>query len=187
MPYLPRLLALWLCAFAVTNAVRMSSSPEDRRVADVVGFVKAVSQSGDEIFLWGAPSTIAFESDHPFATRFPFNNYLTGRIFGTDHSLPGATRAGNRALESTEGWRLLAADLATNRPAVIVDGRVPDFELGRYPLLRDYLLRFNVEALVTVDSNLAYQQTVTGEAALVSRPCASASATGARCACDRGT
>jgi 4-amino-4-deoxy-L-arabinose transferase-like glycosyltransferase len=142
LPYLPHLLVLWLCAFALTNTIRMSTSQEDRQVADAVGFIKAASRSGDEIFLWGAPGTIAFESDRVFATRFPFNNYLTGRIFGTDHSLPGATRAGNRALESAEGWRLLADDLATSRPAFIVDGRIPDFELGRYPLLRDYLLRF---------------------------------------------
>jgi hypothetical protein len=142
MAYLPHGLAVWLCAFAVTNAIRMSPSREDRRVADAVGFVKAASHPGDEIFLWGAPSTIAFDSDRVFATRFPFNNYLTGRIFGTDHALAGATRAGNRTLESAEGWRLLADDLARSRPAFIVDGRVPDFELGRYPLLRDYLLRF---------------------------------------------
>jgi hypothetical protein len=104
--------------------------------------VRATGGPDGDVLLWSAPADIVWESTRGYATRFPFNNYLTGRIFGTRHNLPGATRADNRALESAAGWQLLARDLSASRPAFVVDGRVPDFDVRSYPLLDDYLRRF---------------------------------------------
>jgi 4-amino-4-deoxy-L-arabinose transferase-like glycosyltransferase len=144
----PHLLAIWLCGSALTNAVRLSTADDDAAgLRDVVAFIKTASTPQDQVWLWSAPADVAFDSDRRYATRFPFNNYLTGRIFGTDHALPGATRQSNRALESAEGWRLLAEDLAAAPPAIIVDGRTPGFEIGSYQQLAGYLQRHYETAL----------------------------------------
>jgi hypothetical protein len=138
----PHLLVIWLCGFAAINGVRQSAPHTEDQVEDATVFIKSVSGPEDELFIWAAPAQIAFESDRRFASRFPFNNYLTGRIFGTDRVLTGATRAGSQPLESAEAWRLLDRDLAAAPPALIVDGAPPGFEIRSYPLLRDYLRRF---------------------------------------------
>jgi hypothetical protein len=136
----PKLLTLWLLVFAGVNAVRLSA-PLDRDERAVADLLRSITAPGDEIWLWSAPAKLSVFADRRFATRFPFNNSLTGRIFGTAHVLPGATRQGARAFESAEAWRLLCHDLAASPPPIIVDGGVPDFELQRFPVLRDYAAR----------------------------------------------
>jgi hypothetical protein len=138
---LPGLLVVWMLGFAATNAARLSRSAEADGLWETVAFARTHTVPGDELFLWSASARIAYESDRRFATRFPFNTYLTGSIFGTSHAFAGATRETNRALESAEGWRRLRADLRVAPPALIVDGRRPGFELRRYPLLDDYVGR----------------------------------------------
>jgi hypothetical protein len=140
--FVPHATVVWVVGFAAVNGVRLSRVAEVDGAAEVAAAVRAGDAPDGDVLLWSAPPDVVWESARGYATRFPFNNYLTGRIFGTRHNLPGATRAGNRALESAEGWRLLAVDLAASRPAFVVDGRVPDFDVRSYPLLEDYLRRF---------------------------------------------
>ena len=138
----PHATVVWLVAFAVVNGVRLSRPLEADGAAEVAAIVRAGGAPDGDVLLWSAPADIVWESGRGYATRFPFNNYLTGRIFGTRHNRPEATRADNSALESAAGWQLLARDLTVSRPAFVVDGRVPDFDVRSYPLLDDYLRRF---------------------------------------------
>jgi hypothetical protein len=133
----PHLLVLWLVTFAAINATRLSTMRDEEGSADAAAYVSAVTGPDDELLLWSAGGEIAFDAHRRYASRFPFNSYLTGRIFGTAHARPGASRETNRALESAVGWQMLARDLAAAPPAIIIDGAVPGFELTRYPLLRD--------------------------------------------------
>ena len=137
----PHLLAVWLLGFTVSNGVRLSATSEGDGFRDAVAFVKSHSGPYDQLFLWSASSQLTFDSGRIFATRFPFNNYLTGSIFGTDHALPSATRETNRALESADGWRMLRRDLGASPPAIIIDGGRKGFELWRYPFLHDFVQR----------------------------------------------
>ena len=137
----PHLLVLWLVAFAAINATRLSAMRDEEGSAEAAAFVSAVTRPDDELLLWSARGEIAFDSHRRYATRFPFNSYLTGRIFGTAHARPGASRETNRSLESDAGWQMLAHDLAAAPPAIIIDGGVPGFELSRYPLLRELVQR----------------------------------------------
>ena len=79
----------------------MSQEPEHQQAADVDRLVKARRQPDEEILL-GAPPRHRLRERRGYATRFPFNNYLTGQI-SAPHDLPGATRADNRRLESAAG------------------------------------------------------------------------------------
>jgi hypothetical protein len=137
----PFLLALWLVTFAAINTVRLSAMRDEAGSADAVAFLRATTGPDDEVLLWSASGELAYAAHRCYASRFPFNSYLTGRIFGTAHALPGASRETNRTTESDVGWRMLEQDLAVAAPAVVIDGAVPGFELFRYPLLRDYVQR----------------------------------------------
>lgn len=137
----PPLLVVWLVAFAAINAIRLSAMRDEEGSAEAAAYISTVTGPDDELLLWSARGEIAFDSRRRYATRFPFNSYLTGRIFGTAHARPGASRETNRALESDVGWRMLAHDLAAAPPAIIIDGGVPGFELAPYPLLRDLVQR----------------------------------------------
>jgi len=140
--FVPYATVVWLVGFSAANTLRLSPPWDDQGAHAVAATVRADGACAGDILLWSAPPDVAWESGRGFATRFPFNNYLTGRIFGTPHNLPSATRAGTRALESAEGWRLFAEDLAASRPAFVVDGRLPGFEASSYPLLGEYLRRY---------------------------------------------
>jgi hypothetical protein len=140
--FVPHAMVVWLCVFSVANAARLSRPWDADGALAVAATLKADGARDGDVLLWSAPPDVAWESGRGFATRFAFNNYLTGRIFGTPHNLPDATRAGNRALESADGWRLFAGDLAASRPAFVVDRRLPGFEARSYPLLDEYLRRY---------------------------------------------
>jgi len=140
--FVPYATVVWLIGFSVANTLRLAPPWDHQGALDVAAAVKADGARAGDVLLWSAPPDVAWESGRGFATRFPFNNYLTGRIFGTPHNLPSATRDENRAFESAAGWRLFAEDLAASRPAFVVDGRLPGFEARSYPLLEEYLRRY---------------------------------------------
>ncbi len=135
----PAAMAVVLLVFTAINAGRLSAPREDDGLDSAAAAIRAATGPDDELLLWSAPAEVAMESGRRFATRFPFNNYLTGRIFGTDYALPGTSRLAVRALESPEAWALLMGDLTASPPAVIVDGASPGFEIAAYPRLASLL------------------------------------------------
>ena len=137
--FVPAAMGLALTSFFIVNTVRARTARDADGLAATIATVEAESGPDDEVLLWSAPSEIAFESGRRFATRFPFNNYLTGRIFGTKYGLPGATRAATHPLENRQAWQLLAQDLAASPPALIVDGDGGDFAIDKYPALGPFL------------------------------------------------
>jgi hypothetical protein len=131
--------ALWAAGFAGYNTVHLRRSPPADERAQAVRWLRAHTVPGDQVLLWGGSPMVAFESGRDFATRFLFNNYLTGRIFGTSHVGARATRESNRGLESPLHWSLLWRDLERAPPRVVLDGGVPGFGVGDYPDLARYL------------------------------------------------
>jgi 4-amino-4-deoxy-L-arabinose transferase-like glycosyltransferase len=131
--------ALWAAVFTGYNSVHLRRSPPAAERAQAVRWLRANTVPGDQVLLWGGSPLVAFESGRDFATRFLFNNYLTGRIFGTSHVGTSATRASNRALESPLHWSLLWQDLERSPPRVVLDGGVPGFGVGDYPDLARYV------------------------------------------------
>jgi hypothetical protein len=135
----PATMVSLLVIFATINVVRAETARRPDGLGEVIATVEAETGPTDEVFLWSAPVEIAFDSRRRFATRFPFNNYLTGRSFGTAYASPGATRAATRGLENPDAWRLLRQDLGASPPALIVDGDGGDFAIANYPALAAFL------------------------------------------------
>ena len=135
----PAAMVLALASFFVVNTVRARTIRDTGGFAATIQTIQAESGPDDEVLLWSAPAEIAFASGRRFATRFPFNNYLTGRIFGTKYGSPGATRAATHPLEDRLAWQLLAQDLAASPPALIVDGDGAEFAIDEYPALAPFL------------------------------------------------
>lgn len=143
--FVPAAMVSLLVVFTTVNVVRAETVRKLDGLAETIATVEAGTSPNDEVFLWSAPMEIVFDSGRRFATRFPFNTYLTGRSFGTNYAGPGATRAATRRLENPDAWRLLARDLAASPPALIVDGDGGDFAIDKYrslaPLLRSHYAR----------------------------------------------
>lgn len=137
--FVPAVMIAVLAVFLGVNVVRARNQPTDRGLAEIIATVRAESGPNDEVLLWSAPPEIALQGGRPFATPFPFNNYLTGRVFGTRYVLPNTTRASTRPFENREAWRLFQATLAAAPPAFIVDGDSAQFAIGTYPELAPFL------------------------------------------------
>jgi hypothetical protein len=135
----PAAMVSLLVVFTTINVVRAKTVRKVDGLEETIAIIDAETNPSDEVLLWSAPPEIAFDSGRRFATRFLFNNYLTGRSFGTNYALPGVTRAATHRLESPEGWRQLRRDLAASPPALIVDGDGADFSIDKYPALTPFL------------------------------------------------
>jgi hypothetical protein len=135
----PAAMVSLLVVFTTINVVRAKSVRKVDGLDETIAIIDAETSASDEVLLWSAPPEIAFDSGRRFATRFVFNNYLTGRSFGTNYALPGVTRAATHPLENPDAWRLLRQDLAGAPPALIVDGDGADFSIDRYPSLAPFL------------------------------------------------
>jgi hypothetical protein len=129
----------WSAAFAAYNGARLARPAEPPALARVVAYVGHHTGPRDQLLLWGASPALALASGRDFATRFPFNNYLTGRIFGTSHVSAGATRAGNATLENPAAWALFWRDLTARPPRLVIDGAAVGFGVAAYPELASYL------------------------------------------------
>jgi hypothetical protein len=143
MRLVPHLLVLQVVAFGVVNVVRLTARRDVNGLASTVAYVRGETSPADEVLLWSAPAELSLESGRRFATRFPFNNSLTGRIFGTDFVLPGTTRVATHPFENAEAWQRFEQDLIDTPPAIIVDGSAPDFQISRYPRLASYLDQYD--------------------------------------------
>ncbi|MEP6652661.1 MAG: glycosyltransferase family 39 protein [Myxococcales bacterium] len=153
---IPFLAAAWAAAFLVFNAVDLAAPGDAPRMAAAAAELRLRTRDGDQLLLWGGSPLLTLWSGRDFATRFPFNNSLTGRVFGTAHSLAGATPAGNRHLEDPVAWQLFWRDLAERPPAVVVDGGVPNFGIDAYPALAAYVARHYTASMLQQTNNRYY-------------------------------
>jgi len=95
----------------------------------VADYVRAHTRSTDRVFVWGDWPALYVESDRVMASRFP--GFLRG--FARGSALPP-----NNWDTAPEVWPELQADLARNRPALIVDTSSAGWsDFAMYPM-RDY-------------------------------------------------
>jgi hypothetical protein len=99
---------------------------------DAVGkYVRARSTPADTVFVWGASShTYYYYLRRVMATRFAFNNYLTGRMWGTRSN--DETNAVTDPYVVREAWPELMRDLEAARPRFIVDAATGATHLGMF-------------------------------------------------------
>ena len=97
------------------------------------------------LVVWGNLPVLYFAAERPLGTRFAFSNYQTGLSPATrTQSDPNVDASANIVPES---WDMFSEDIATRKPAVIVDtspGNVAEygkFPPARFPRLRDILDR----------------------------------------------
>jgi hypothetical protein len=137
---IPHASAVVAAGFLVVNVVKVARSDRDGVETRAASYVRAHSASDDAILRWSGPPGVLFRTGRPFATRFVFNNYLTGRIFGTSHSRRDATPTLNRAFEDPRAWTLFWQDLASGPPPrMIMQDLADGFDVGQYPRLSQYL------------------------------------------------
>ena len=121
----------------------------EAETATTVGeYVRARSTPADTVFVWGASShTYYYYLRRVMATRFAFNNYLTGRMWGTSSN--DATGGDTDPFVVREAWPELMQDLEQARPKFIVDAATGAAYLGmfdwhpirRYPQLQAFVDR----------------------------------------------
>jgi hypothetical protein len=138
---LPRLALVWVAGFAIFNGATLARKGDAASSLSAARYLETRLRTGDHILLWGGDPLVPFASGRPFASRFAFNNLLTGRAFGTTHVSAAATPASNRALEEPEAWRLFWQDLSDEPPAAIVDGGPPGFGVEAYKGLAAFVAR----------------------------------------------
>jgi hypothetical protein len=117
--------------------------------ATTVGeYIRARSTPADTVFVWGASShTYYYYLRRVMATRFAFNNYLTGRMWGTPSN--DVVNMNTDPFVVSEAWPELMQDLEQARPLFIVDAAAGAAHLGmwdwhpirRYPQLQAFIGR----------------------------------------------
>ncbi len=97
-------------------------------VDGIVAEVRARTEPGDKIFVWGQAPEIYWLSERNPATRYPHVGFITG-ITPKRTLVPAYAQAQPGAADN------LLADLVANPPAVIVDAAIASVRHGdRYPL-----------------------------------------------------
>jgi hypothetical protein len=104
----------------------------------VADYVRAHTRSTDRVFVWGDWPALYVESDRVMASRFP--GFLRG--FARGSALPPNTWD-----TAPEVWPELQADLARNRPALIVDTSSAGWsDFAMYPMQNYPVLQSLVDA-----------------------------------------
>jgi len=104
----------------------------------VADYVRAHTRSTDRVFVWGDWPALYVESDRVMASRFP--GFLRG--FARGSALPP-----NNWDTAPEVWPELQADLARNRPALIVDTSSAGWsDFAMYPMQNYPVLQSLVDA-----------------------------------------
>lgn len=120
----------------VLIADRFHDLPNVNRVAAAV---RSRTAPSDKIFVWGQAPEIYWLSERDPATRYPHVGFITG----ITPKRPGVPAY---VLAMPDAASLLLADLAANRPALIIDAAIESVRGGnRYPLRTSPIAKF-VEA-----------------------------------------
>lgn len=134
-------MALVPVVFWLPAAWSAATTPEP--LPEVAAWVRSHTTAADHILIWGSIPELYGESDRLPATRFVTSGFLTGHNAGrpegdpADEPVPGA-------------WAMFAHDVASSRPAVIVDtanagvNGYGEYQMGRYPQLVDLLRNYRV-------------------------------------------
>jgi 4-amino-4-deoxy-L-arabinose transferase-like glycosyltransferase len=122
----------------------------------VAAYIRGHTRPADRVFVWGDWPALYIESDRQMASRFP--GFLRG--FNRGSGLPP-----NNWDTAADVWPELAADLARNPPALIVDTSSADWsDFATYPI-RDYpvladLLAAHYHPVATVAGVVIYARSV---------------------------
>lgn len=106
-------------------------------------YLKAHTQPGDRILVWGYSPAVYWYADRLPATRFLWSDVLVGRLPGLQVELEAGVDFST--LERPELWQMFYADLAQNPPAYIIDmaptgmHNYQNFPMSKYPHVMDYL------------------------------------------------
>jgi hypothetical protein len=127
-------------------------SPPVPQHQEVARYIDAHTSASDRIFIWGDWPAVYVESDRIMSTRFP--GFLRG--FARGSGLPP-----NNWDTAPDVFPLLAADLAANPPALIVDTAAAGwsdfatYPMSGYPTLADYVAA-NYHQVAIVDGVVIY-------------------------------
>lgn len=139
-----------LCA-GYTGWGYTASRTELEHAQRVAAAVRARTEEGDQVLLWGM---------HPegywFAGRAPASRYLTAGFLTNFSGGRGGVRVGEQyAMDGA--WAYFRGELRRTRPALIVDdARGAPYGTGRMPTLRAYMDR-HYERAGTVDGAVLYR------------------------------
>ena len=123
--------------------------PQHQQVAD---YIRTHTSPSDRVFIWGDWPAVYVESDRVMASRFP--GFLRGFARGSD--LPP-----DNWDTAPDVWPLLASDLDTHPPALIVDTATAGwsdfskYQMSHYPVLAR-LVATTYHQVATVDGVVIY-------------------------------
>jgi hypothetical protein len=125
----------------------------DADYAPVVAWLDAHADRDAALCIWGNSPILYFDAERPLGCRFVFANYLTGLSPATPTQTDPAVDSSANAVAAA--WPMLAADLATRRPAFVVDGSPGDvafygkYPPERYPIGKILACDYTAEAIVS--------------------------------------
>jgi hypothetical protein len=151
-----------LVALAATASVALAmadqkvwprSAWQKQRYRAVASYLDEHTRPDARIFVWGNSPEIYLYARRRMATRYMSVNYQTGRVWGTPANDVGGRP--DRENVPAQTWDHLMADLARNRPEVIIDaaaGKLAKMDgepIARHPRMATFVDRFyRLEATV---------------------------------------
>src|SRR5262249_41455199 len=125
--------AVWICVAQVAAVSWFRLKPvleaEAKAGAAVGDYIRQHSDENARVYVWGYSSpSYYYWIRRIMATRFAFNNYLTGRIWGT--RLNDVPNAVTDAFVVPEAWHEALSDLERAPPQFIVDAASGATHLG---------------------------------------------------------
>lgn len=142
----------WWAFDATSDPLTYDFAPPPPDHAAVAAYIAAHTSPGDRVFVWGDWAALYVESDRTMASRFP--GFLRGFARGSD--LPP-----DNWDTAPDVWPLLATDLGSHPPALIVDTAAAGWsDFAKYPL-SDYpvlaqLVAEDYHRIGTVDGVVIY-------------------------------
>ena len=111
----------------------------------IARFIDEHSTADEELVVWGNSPVLYFMANRPLGSRFVFSNYLTGLSPATRTQTDPSADASANVVPAA--WDMLESDLASRKPAMLVDLSAGDvagygkFPPTHFPRLNDILER----------------------------------------------
>lgn len=153
--------ALPFAARVKPDRINAIMDEEDPYIYRPIGeYIRARTENGNRIFVWGYAAPIYYFSDRDLASRFIHCDPLTGRISGTPSAYDPKFDSSPYSVPMS--WDLLFNDLRKNKPIYFVDtspGRYHNY--GKYPVtaysnLVDFL-KYNYHFEASVNNAYLYR------------------------------
>lgn len=150
---------LWKVALAYTGCLslifaifgQISTPPRKSHVLRIVAAVRAETNPGQAVFIWGMHPEIYWLADRTPASRFLTVNFLTGYSGGVSANHVGMAYA----VPGT--WQAFEHEMTEHPPIIIVDdssGR--SYQPSQFPILQ-HLLKSYYRKTITVDHSIFYR------------------------------